>query len=154
MRHDRDVTSPRLAIALSAALIGSACAHDWDSLRAPDGAGGDGAEGGGGSGTGTATGSGTGATCPSDDTSVEGICAVYCEQVNDCVTDDPACVSDCEAAVGACPAGARGQIRECLDAIDTCDCDATCGIASAFDNGFLVCMAAAVSCWMPPHSCP
>ncbi|MEQ9322780.1 MAG: hypothetical protein RIF41_26685 [Polyangiaceae bacterium] len=144
----------RLVLAVSATLLGSACIHDWDSLEAPDGVGGDTAEGGGGSSTGTETGTGTGATCPTTDTSVEGLCEVYCDQVNDCVTSDPSCMSNCESDMAACPPGMREQIRECMDAIDTCTCSGLCNIVNSFDSGFRVCMTAMVTCWTPPHSCP
>jgi len=147
--------TPKLRWAgLLLALVASACIHDWDSLEAPEGEGGSGGTGTG-TATGTSTGTATGATtCPSDDTSVSGICEVYCDQVNSCVVEDPSCVTDCEAAVSSCPSGARESIRSCLNAIDTCSCAGVCGVGSAFDTGFLICMATTVSCWDPPHECP
>ena len=133
----------RLVTSLAAILLATACIHDWDSLEAPEGEG-----GGGGSGTGTP------ATCPGEEATVEALCTVYCDQINDCVVSDPNCMSDCEAAMGDCSPGDLGKIRSCMNAIDTCTCDAICGVASTLDLGLAVCVGGTISCWSPPHSCP
>jgi hypothetical protein len=82
------------------------------------------------------------------------MCAIYCDRVNSCVTSDAACASTCEADMAACPSGALAIIRECLDAIDYCNCQGMCGVGSAFQTGFMICIATMVTCWDPPHSCP
>lgn len=141
MRHDRDVPSTmRLVIALSAAVVGSACIHDWDSLEAPED----------GAGAGTTTGSGG-----NDPASVETLCATYCDVVASCLTDDPSCSATCQSEMAVCAPGERQTLQICINALNLSafGCIDFCEPDGAWE-GFAGCVDGVSTCWAPPHGCP